>query len=348
VARAALATWAVALCVLLIGSSRGLPSASSSSSSSSSSAKGVAGGATATAHPAAAETARLEHSLDPGGRSALAAERGRIGSALRRQMEEDSLKQKHARTGEWRRLKRPRDLTAAELEGYHRGAGNEELRLLRILAAQTPCGDRATCAGLARAEVADELHALRRGDLFVSRAALASDAAMRAAFGASAANASDILFAGGDDDEDEKGKEEEEDDDRLERTSTRSKAEEEEETEEGAVDGGDGDGGREAALVAAAGKGAAGGAGEEPSPPSTSSAGKRTETNRRRGGARTVPPMLPRESPKTCYASCAVVGNSGSLLRQVMRDPSLPDCVPQVTCAPTCRVHHVPFPPRRE
>ena len=96
------------------------------------------------------------------------------------------MKQKSPRTGEWRRLKKPRNLTAAELDGYHRVAENEELRLLRILAAQTPCVDKAACASLALSEVGDELRTLRLNDLFVSRAALASEAAMHAAFGASA------------------------------------------------------------------------------------------------------------------------------------------------------------------
>jgi hypothetical protein len=44
--------------------------------------------------------------------------------------------------------------------------------------------------------VGDELRTLRLHDIFASRAALSSDAAMRAAFGDSAPNASAILLGG--------------------------------------------------------------------------------------------------------------------------------------------------------
>jgi hypothetical protein len=48
----------------------------------------------------------------------LKGERARIAAATRKAIEDDSMKQKHARTGEWRRLKRPRNLTSIEVDGY--------------------------------------------------------------------------------------------------------------------------------------------------------------------------------------------------------------------------------------
>ena len=189
-ARAVLLLWAAALFVVLAGSTRRLPTATDARP------RGGGESTTDTENNPFPEMARLERSLDHGGRAALKGERARIAAATRKAMEDDSMKQKHARTGEWRRLKRPRNLTAAEEDGYRRADTAEESRLLRILAAQAPCGDRATCQSLALSEVGDELRTLRLNDIFASRAALSSDAAMRAAFGASAPNASAILLGG--------------------------------------------------------------------------------------------------------------------------------------------------------
>ena len=197
-ARAVLGAWSLALFAMLLSSTRSLPDATTSTRRGGADAAGGAAGGHAD------EIARLVRSLtDHGGKAAAASERARIKSATRKQMEDDSMKQKNARTGEWRRLRKPRNLTIAEMDGYRRVADNEEVRVLRLLAAQTPCADKAACASLALSEVGDELRTLRLGDLFVSRAARASDAAMRAAFGASAANATSILF--GDEDKEVEG-----------------------------------------------------------------------------------------------------------------------------------------------
>jgi hypothetical protein len=162
-ARAALLTWGAALFVVLIRSTRSLPDALTSNHSSSSSSSFLGASSSSSKNNGvlrvhADEIARLERSLDHGGKSALRTERSRVASAARKQMEDDALKQKNARTGEWRRLKRARNLTVAELDGYRRVADNEEVRLLRILAAQAPCGDKAVGLALPARGVSDWLH----------------------------------------------------------------------------------------------------------------------------------------------------------------------------------------------
>ena len=291
---------------MIVGSVRRLPSASSGgtttpagwrargslgvSSSFSSKSSWTRGASSAAPSAHAVEVARLERTLDDGGRSVLGSERARIRSATRRQMDDDAMKQKHPRTGEWRRLKKPRNLTDAEVEGYRRVADNEEVRLLRILAAQAPCLDKAACASLALSEVGDALRTLRLGlgDIFVSREALASEHAARAAFGASAANASAVL---------------------LNRDGRENTSKEDNEEEEKGTDGAGG--------VARA-KDDDEGAGEDDDPNgegSTTGAGTAQRRGRSgKGGA--TPPMLPARSPSLRYPSCAVVGNAGSLLRR--------------------------------